>query len=148
MPYSIFFLDRWDTSRKISKESIELQRATAALSKKQLEILEREDKTQLKAKVKLDLVKEGSSSFKFYVENISDQDAKNVNFKLLLKNEKDSPIIASQAKEKLPIPVLSPGSDVSLIAALHLGSPTAYNALVSWENPDGTKEEYETFVSL
>lgn len=134
--------------RKLQHEANDMQRATSALAQKQLEILEREGQKNTQARVKLDLIKEGKSSYKFYLTNISDQDARNVNFRLVLGNLSDDPIIKSEYKDKLPANVISPGSSLSLIAALHLGSPTAYNAIVSWVNPDGTETSYETYTSL
>ena len=135
-------------NRKLQKEANDLQRATSKLAEKQLYILEKEDKVTNGARVKLDLIKEGKGQFKFYLTNISEQDARNVDLSLILDNPSDDPIIKSEYKQKLPIPVLSPGSSVSLIAALHLGSPTAYNALVKWVNPNGQEESYETYAAL
>lgn len=135
-------------NRRLQKEANDLQRATSELAKKQLTILEKEDYTSSSARVKLDLIKEGKSSFKFYLTNISEHDARNVELSLILDNPPDDPIIKSEYDQKLPIPVLSPGSSVSLIAALHLGSPTAFNALVKWVNPNGQEESYETYAAL
>lgn len=134
--------------RKLQREANDMQRATSKLAEKQLEILEREDKTKIQARVKLDLVKEGKGNYRFRLTNISSQDAKNVNLKLLLNKPNDDPIIKTEYQQKLPAKVLSPGSSISLIAALHLGSPTAYNAILSWENPDGSEASYETYASL
>jgi hypothetical protein len=133
--------------RKLQREANDIQRATAALAKKQLEILESEEKIRNGASIKLDLIKSGNG-YRFYLKNISNQNARNVNLKLVLGNERDDPIIKSEYKEKLPAPHLAPGSSISLIAALSMGSPTAYNAIVSWVNPDGTETSYETYTSL
>ncbi len=134
--------------RKLQREANDMQRATSLLAQKQLEIFEREDKEKVEARMKLDLVKEGKNNYRFRLTNISMQDARNVNLKLLLKSPSDDPIISSEYQEKLPAKVISPGSSVSLIAALHLGSPTAYNAELSWVNPDGSESSYETYASL
>ena len=134
--------------RKLQREANDMQRATSKLAEKQLEILQREDKENIDARVRLDLVKEGKGSYRFRLTNISSQDAKNVNLKLLLNKPGDDPIIKSEYQQKLPAKVLSSGSSVSLIAALHLGSPTAYNAIISWQNPDGSEANFETYASL
>jgi hypothetical protein len=134
--------------RKLQREANDMQRATSKLAQKQLEILEREDKSKVEARVKLDLIKEGKNDYKFRITNISTQDARNVDLKLLLNRPSDDPIIKSEYLQKLPAKVLSPGSSVSLIAALHIGSPTAYNAILSWLNPDGSTSSYETYASL
>ena len=136
------------TQRRLQKENNELQRATSDLSKKQLELLLREDKRHNNARITLDLIKENKTSFKFVLTNISDVDARNVNCELLLDNPADSPLIASDVSNKLPAPYLSPGNSMTLIAALHLGSPLAYRARLTWTNPDDSKTVDETFVSL
>ena len=134
--------------RRLQKESNDLQRATSELAKKQLELLLREDRLHNHARITLDLIKESRTSFRFVIANISNVDARNVNLELLLDNPADSPLIASEVSEKLPAPRLSPGSSFTLIAALHMGSPLAYNAKLSWTNPDGTEIVDETFVAL
>jgi hypothetical protein len=137
----------WNGQRKIQRESIELQRATSDLAKKQLEILVSEDQEKSSARLKFNLVKSGTS-YKFYITNIGNVDASNVDFKLLLDKPELSPLIASDVESKLPAPRLSPGSQISLIAAIHKGSPSAYNALLSWTNPDGKKIEDTTYSSM
>jgi len=134
--------------RRLQREANDMQRATSLLAQKQLEILEREDKEKVDARIKLDLVKEGKNNYRFRLTNISTQDARDVNLKLLVEKPGDDPIIRTEYQEKLPAKVLSPGSSVSLIAALHLGSPTAYNAVLTWVNPDGSESNYETYASL
>lgn len=135
-------------NRKLQKEANDLQRATSKLAEKQLSILESKSKESNGARVKLDLIKEGKGQFKFYLTNISEHDARNVDLSLILDNPSDDPIMKTEYEQKLPVPVLSPGSSVSLIAALHLGSPSAFNALVKWVNPNGLEESYETYAAL
>ena len=143
----IVSLGTWWGQRKLQKEANDLQRATSELAKKQLEILLREEKGTSQARLSLSLVKDGKT-FRFRITNVGDADARDVELRLLLKDEKDSPIIASEYNEKFPAKKLSPSSSVTLIAALHLGSPTAYNAVLKWTNPDGKLVEDETYVAL
>ncbi|MDD2542417.1 MAG: hypothetical protein PHH28_15445 [Desulfuromonadaceae bacterium] len=137
----------WFGQRKIQRESNDLQRATSELAKKQLEILLREEKGKNTARLSFDLFKDGKT-YRFRITNISDVEAKNVEFKLLVEKPEDSPLITSDYNSKFPVPVLHPNGSVTLIAALHLGSPTAYNALISWKNPDGSPIQAETYASL
>ena len=132
--------------RKLQSESNDLQRATSELAKKQLEILLRDESGKHMARVSLDLVREGQG-FRFYVRNLGDEDARNVDMELIIAPN-NSPIIQSEYHEKFPVRRLQPGSSVSLIAALHLGSPTAYNAKISWTNPDGSRVEEEMYTAL
>ena len=135
------------TQRKLQKESNELQRATSALAKKQLEMLGREDQERLKARVKVDLVKDGKS-YRFVISNFGNVDARNVDFELLLGDADQSPLIESDRRGKLPALKLSPGSSISLIAAIHMQSPRTYRAELRWLNPDGTEAIDEAFMAL
>jgi hypothetical protein len=137
----------WIGQRKIQRESNDLQRATSELAKKQLEILLREEQGKNTARLSLALFRD-EKTYRFRITNISDVDAMDVEMKLLVKKPEDSPIISSEYAEKFPAKKIPPGSSVTLIAALHLGSPTAYNALLKWANPDGSKAQEETYVAL
>lgn len=144
---ALISLVTWNGQRKLQRESNDLQRATSELAKKQLEILLREDREKTQARLALDLVRDGKS-FRFRISNISTIDAYDVGMELLLDNQKDNPLIKSEYDQKMPAKKLAPGSAVTLIAALHLGSPTAFNARLSWRNPDGTAMEDQTYASL
>ena len=145
---AIISLVVWSGQRKLTREANDLQRATAELAKKQLEILLREEKGRNTARLSLDLVREGKSDFRFRVANISDIDARDVELELLLQDRDNSPIIDSEYAEKFPAKHIAPGNSVSLIAALTLSSPTAYNAILKWTNPDGSRSQEETYVAL
>ena len=137
----------WFGQRKLQRESNDMQRATADLARKQLEILLREEQGTNQARLSMDLVKDGKT-FRFVVSNISDVKASNVDLELLVEKDSDNPIIESEYAQKFPAKAINPGSSISLIAALHLGSSTAYNARLKWINPDGSEMVEETFVAL
>lgn len=137
----------WFGQRKMQKEANDLQRATSELAKKQLEILVREEKGMNAARLSFDIFKDGKT-YRFRITNISDVDAKEVKLKLLVKKPEESPLIKLDYESKFPVPKLQPGCSVTLIAAIHLGSPTAYNALLTWVNPDGNNVEEETYAAL
>jgi hypothetical protein len=134
-------------SNTLQQESNDLQRATSELAKKQLEILLRDETGKHKAHLSLDLVREGQNNFRFYIRNVGEAEARDVELKLLVDAQRN-PIVKSEYNEKFPIDRLQPGSSVSFIAALHLGSPTAYNATMSWTNPDGSRVEEEMYTAL
>lgn len=136
----------WAGQRRMQREANDLQRATSELAKKQLEILQREEKGKNAARLSFDIFKDGKT-YRFRITNNSDVDAKNVDLRLLVKPE-DSPLVKNDYEAKFPVPKLQPGSSVTLIAAIHLGSPTAYNAVLSWVNPDGTEVSEETYAAL
>lgn len=138
----------WVGQRRLSKEANELQRATAELAKKQLEILLKEEKGKNTTRLTLDLVRESSSSFRFWVKNIGERPAMDVELELVLDEKTRSPIVDSEYQQKFPAKRIDPGNSVSLIAALTLSSPSAYNAVLKWSNADGTRVEEETYVAL
>ncbi|AMN45512.1 hypothetical protein ACG33_00025 [Steroidobacter denitrificans] len=144
---ALISLVTWSGQRKLQREANDLQRATSKLAKKQLEILLREDADKDKARLTLDVIK-GGKSYRFRITNISVVDAYDVEMELLLDDPKYSPIIQSEYKEKFPAKKLAPGSAVILTAALHLGSPTAYNARLRWRNPDGSPGEDQIYAAL
>lgn len=136
----------WGGQRKIQREANDLQRATSELAKKQLEILLREEKGKNAARLSFDIFKDGKT-YRFRITNISDVAAKNVDLRLLVQPE-DSPLVKNDYEAKFPVPILQPGSSVTLIADIHFGSPTAYNAVLSWVNPDGADVSEETYAAL
>jgi hypothetical protein len=145
---AVISLAVWSGQRKLAREANDLQRATSELAKKQLEILLREEKGKNTARLSLELVRQSTSTFRFRLTNVSEVDARDVELKLLLKDPARSPIIDSDYTSKFPAPRIAPGTSISLIAALTLSSPTAYNALIKWTNPDGSRIEDETYVAL
>ena len=145
---ALISLTVWAGQRKLTRESNDLQRATAELAKKQLALMLREEQGKNSARLSLDLVRESKSSFRFRITNISDVDARDVEMELLLRDPTESPIVESEYQEKFPAKRLAPGNSVSLIAALTISSPTAFNALLRWTNPDGVRHEEETYVAL
>lgn len=137
----------WNGQRKLQREANDLQRATSELTKKQLEILLREERGKNTARVAIDLFRDGKSH-RFRITNVSDVEAKDVEMELLLDNPEDSPLVQNEYDSKFPAAKLPPGNSITLIAALHFGSPLAYNVLLKWANPDGSRSEEETYVAL
>jgi hypothetical protein len=136
----------WMGQRKLQREANELQRAQAALAQKQLEILLRQEAGMNKARLSFQLEKEGRAS-RFVVTNVSEVAARDVEVELLI-DPKHSPLVKGDYDQKFPAKRLGPGDSVSLIAALHFGTPLAYNALLKWTNPDGTHDEEEMYTAL
>jgi len=137
----------WNGQRRLQREANDLQRAIAELAKKQLEILLREEQGKNTARLSLDLIRDGKT-YRFRITNMSDVDARDVEMELLVNDPKNSPLISSEYMEKFPAKRLMPGNSISLIADLHFGSPGAFNALLKWTNPDGSRVQEETYVAL
>lgn len=121
--------------------------ATAALHEKQLELLLASEKGRGGAHVKLDLYRD-QKSYRFRVTNMGPEQARNVQIKILAEHDEHDPIAGGDYSSKFPAPVLEPGSSISFYAVIYLGSPSAYNALITWEDPDGKHAENTTYVAL
>lgn len=133
-------------TRKVQREQSELQKVTAKLSRKQIEIIEREQAQQNKAKIAVELIRSGND-YRFVISNIGNAKASNIHFDLDQDCE-DNPLVQGDYDRKIPIPSLNPGSDIELLAAISMGSDGRYNVLVRWDNPDGTQGKDKIFVAI
>jgi hypothetical protein len=84
----------WNGQRKLQRESNDLQRATAELAKKQLEIVLREEKGKSTARLSLSLFRDGNT-YRFQLSNVGEADARDVELAFLLQRPEDNPIIES-----------------------------------------------------
>ena len=131
-------------TRKIAAQQIELEKITAELSKKQLDILTSEELARSKAYIDVELEDFGNTH-KFIVTNKGGAEATNVNFSI---PGDGSPLVANEYTKKIPIKSLKPEKSVTLIAAISMGSPHEFNVFVSWNNPDGSQQNEKYLVSL
>ncbi len=134
-------------TRKVEEKQLEFQAITAALAKKQLAALEKEEGAKNKADVTVELVKVGRSDFRFVVSNQGHAPATNVNF-TIAEESPDNPLVPNECERKLPYPKLEPGQSFTLIAALHMGSAMNYANHISWQNIDGSSGARDVHVSV
>lgn len=125
-------------ARRVQARQLEFEAITAALAKKQLELLERDERTQEQAYVTAELVRVGNTDYRFVITNQGAAVASDVTFQLDPKSP-DNPLVANECRRKLPYPSLQPGQSFTLLAALHLGSAMSYNAQIKWKNPDASQ---------
>ena len=123
-----------------------LEKVSAELSKRQLERMDQEEKDKRNADVKVTLEKYGTG-FKFLIRNHGKAKASDV-WITLDSDGSDNPIIGSEYKEKIPIPFLNSGDEVSLTAAIYLESSGKYKLSARWINEDKTQSSEEFFVSV
>ena len=131
-------------TRRISMQQIELERITANLSKKQLDMLHAEEAEWSKAHIDVELTKI-DNLYKFVITNIGNSEAKNIHFHL---DGEGNPLIANEYADKIPVKSLKPRKSVSLTANFTLATPTSFSTYVRWNNPDGSQEKEEYFVSI
>lgn len=131
----------------LEEAQLRQNRATAALHEKQLELLLASSRNRGGALIKLELVREGKN-YRFRVSNIGATAARGVKVKILPGADGHDPTVDGDYDAKFPAPIIEPGSSISYVAAIYLDSPSAYNALVSWQDMDGTSVVRETYVAI
>ena len=129
-------------TRTIASQQLALEKRTADLAQKQLELIEAEEKAQSVAKIDVELVGSGSD-YKFVIRNIGGVEAKDVRFSI---DGNGYPLVASEYAEKIPISVLRPGKCVELLAPKTMACGSQYLTRVLWLNPDGTQGKDEIVV--
>jgi len=142
-------LHRAGRANKIAEEANELAQAPAALAKVQLE---QEEARRHKTNVSLDLVKHQTlggngkpqTSYRFRLTNEGEVVAREVGLEILTE---DSPIVSQDYAAKFPAQ-LAPKQSIETFAAIYLGSPSRYDAVVFWTNPDGSQERQERVVTM
>ena len=133
-------------TRNIAAKQLELQHATAELSRKQLELIEQEEEVRSKACVDVELEKNGSDYW-FVITNHGDSEARNIGF-YLDGDENYNPLVPSEYEQKIPISSLKPGKSVTLIAAITFSSPKQFEAFVRWINLDGSQSKESYLISI
>ena len=133
-------------TRKVKARQLEFEAITAALAKKQLDLIEKEEQTQEKARVTAELVKVGRTDYRFVIMNQGSAVASDVTFEID-QTSPDNPLAGNECKRKLPYPSLQPGQSFTLIAALHMRSAMSYHTHLKWKNPDGSKGANDIHLS-
>lgn len=134
-------------ARKVQTKQIEFEAVSAALAKKQLELIEKKEKTQEQANVTAELVKVGRTDYRFVIMNQGATVATNVTFEIDATSP-DNPLAINECQRKLPYPSLKPGQSFTLIAALYLRSAMSYHTHLKWKNPDGSQGINDIYLSI
>ena len=133
----------WNGQRKLQREANDLQRVTAELSRKQLQLI----KEQEQSKFALSLTKDGKG-YKLVLANKGEADALAVDLRPIGTTIENNYLIASEMEEKLPIKRLRSGEEVRFLAAVSMGTPIVSEFHVSWHNADGTTGMEDFSVSF
>ena len=133
-------------TRKVQNEQMRLERVTAELSQRQLELLIHEDEEKSKAYIHVTLEQNGAD-YRFWIRNQGRAKASDV-WVTLDSEGSDNPIIGSEYKKKIPIPFLGSGGEVALIAAINMGSSGKYKMSARWINEDLSQSREEFFLSV
>ncbi len=121
---------------KLSKEQLKLEAITAELARYQIK--EIEEKALLKDKpiIGAALVRMAGSG-EFVIVNSGQGNAYDLNFELIGPGSN----VLYDAEEKLPCLELRSNSKLKLKASFHIGSPSVYQAKISWRDSEGLQED-------
>lgn len=133
-------------TRKLAEEQLRLDRVTADLSQKQLDRLHAEEAAAKKTEVRITLENDGRSC-RFRIKNIGQSKAEEV-WVTAGPDAPGSVFIPDEYKQRIPIPFMNAGDEVSFFAAIFLGSITSFTMRLRWINEDGTQSQKECFVSM
>jgi hypothetical protein len=143
----IVSLNVWSGQRRLQRESNELQRVTAELSKRQLELIERDETIRNTAELSVDIHRHGNGH-RLVLRNIGQAEAKDVELQPLGEGIEDSLIDRDEVQAKFPVKRLRPSEEISLMAFMYLGSPLMFCIRLRWTHPDGRTQEEELAVGL
>ena len=137
----------WNGQRKLQREANDLQRVTAELSRKQLQLIKEQEGRKFTAKLALSLTTDGEG-YKLVLKNEGEADALAVDLRPIGTTVENNYLITSELEEKLPIKRLRSGESVRFLAAIASGTPIVSEFHVSWHNADGTTGMEDFSVSL
>lgn len=80
----------------------------------------------------------------FTVENEGPAPARNVELMIESESGKNLPVRQSELDKKFPIEELAAGEQRSVHAIITTGTGIHFKAVVSWQNPDGSRREVDT----
>lgn len=85
---------------------------------------------------------------RFVITNWGRVPANDVSLTLETEPGRMTPLVEGDYEEKLPIDELAAGGQVPLLAGLTFGTGTAFPAVWSWRNPDGSREERRSLLAV
>lgn len=132
--------------RKFQTRQLDFEAITAALAKKQLELIKKDEQTRGQACVTAELVKMDRADYRFVIMNQGNSAASEVVFEIDAASP-DNPLVGKECQRKLPYPLLQSGQSFTLIAALHMGSAMSYQTHLRWKNSDGSQGINDTYLS-
>lgn len=137
----------WRSSQRTAKEQLALQRTTARLAEQQLEQIESQRQANAPA-LRISIESVNRHTRKFVIRNVGNAPARNVAFVLNPHGSGDNPLLLDDYREKFPVPIMPPGSEVGVLAAFSFNSARAFDVTFRWETEDGRTVEEQSFVAL
>jgi hypothetical protein len=139
----VISLVTFNGQRRLQREANELQKTTAALSKRQLELIDEQERVKTEAKLSVSLSEDGRGH-KLVIRSLGPADATDVEIQSLGTTPEDVLLVKQEVDAKFPVRRLRPSEEIRMIAAVYLGSPLVFKLLLKWRNGDGSpcQEEY------
>ena len=121
--------------RKLQRDANDLQKATSELSKRQLQLIERDESDRKRVRLSLKLAGiPGARLLK--LRNVGAVEARRVQVETAAEQ---SPFVKTQVDSLFPLASLRPGEEMEMVAALFQDSPPKFQIRVKWLNPDDTE---------
>lgn len=114
----------------------------------QIELLEREREAQSAVRLIAYFYRDHVGTYRIALKNTGSAPAYNVDLDVLNPRDGRSVVLDSDRASKLPVRVMHPENEVYLMAPLHLGLPSQFDARVSWEDDQGRRKVDTQVVSL
>ncbi|MEA3238595.1 MAG: hypothetical protein U9Q94_02300 [Candidatus Bipolaricaulota bacterium] len=139
----IIALVSFSRTRKLDTQQSSLQSKQVELTDLQLKLIRKQaaaaDKTAGESSADVRVSLEGfSPKYRFVITNWGEREARDVHFELESPPGRESPLVRGDYDEKIPIPVLAPGTQCTLL----------FDAKWSWRNLDGSEEHRESRLTL
>jgi len=136
----------WHGQRKLQREANDLQRATAELSRRQLETLEKRDQESRVARLSLSIEPSGTGHV-LSVCNYGPSIAYDVELEPQLQEGQTSPFVSGELENKFPASRLLPTTSIGVLAVFFLDSAPTLTVKVKWRDGTGVNEETTTLVT-
>jgi hypothetical protein len=142
-------LRRASRANRIAEEANDLAKAPADLAKMRLA---QEEARRNKTSVSLALYRHQTlgangrpfTDYRFRLTNNGDVPAVAAGFEITTA---DNPLVEQDYVAKLPASI-APRQFIDVLAAVHMGSPSRWDAIVFWTNPEGIQEALERVVTM
>jgi hypothetical protein len=136
----------WHGQRRLQREANDLQRATAELSRRQLESLEKQEQESKVARLQLAIEPRGNGHV-LSVRNFGPAIAYDVVLTPHISIGQPSPFVHGELESKFPAAKLLPTTSIGVMANFYLDSERTLNVTVKWRDGTGLNEENTTLVT-
>ena len=99
------------------------------------------DENKPEASFNLQLKQTGRNEFKFFLTNVGQVEANEVNLKLRIYEPNQNPLITEEVRKKLPIAKLLPDSYITLMASIYIEGPKSFEGIITWKNSEGQSKK-------